>query len=80
MRSYANPYAEGTQPHRILEHLMSKGSITQVEAEAVYKIRRLASRIHELSRFGWNIGRELKSDAMGQRYARYFLKKPYLRY
>jgi len=77
MRTWNNPYNAGTQPHRVLEHLMTKGSISQVEAEAVYKIRRLASRIHELKNDGWNVGRMLKQDAMGQKYARYFLKRPY---
>ena len=52
-------------------------SITQVEAESVYKIRRLASRIDELKKEGWNIKSEIKRDMMGQRYARYKGVKPY---
>jgi len=60
-----------------LEHLMTKRSITQVEAEAVYKIRRLAARVCELRDQGWNIESEIKRDAMGQKYARYYFLKPY---
>lgn len=77
---YYNPYSitqRGSQLQVVLQHLFVKGSISQVEAEAVYKIRRLASRIFELKQDGWRIKRELKQDLAGQRYARYSLDKPY---
>ena len=70
----SNPYTPGTQNYMILNHLRTKGSITQVEAEAVYKIRRLSSRISEIKADGFNINSMLKHDMMGQRYARYGLK------
>lgn len=75
MKKYKhNPYTPGTQNFMILNHLYTKGSITQVEAEAVYKIRRLASRISEIKNDGFQINNLLKHDMMGQRYARYSLK------
>jgi len=77
MRSYWNPYSSGTQLNLVLEHLFIKSSITQVEAEAVYKIRRLAARISEMKSDGWNIERNIRYDLAGQRYARYSLGKPF---
>lgn len=75
MNKYANPYSD--QKFLILEHFLTGRSITQVEAEAVYKIRRLAARIAEMKADGWNIARELRKDLMGQKYARYSLKRPF---
>ena len=70
---YINRYNDGTQLHRVCDHLLKRGSISQVEAEAVYKIRRLASRIFDLRCDGYSVGTLMKKDAMGQKYARYFL-------
>lgn len=57
----------------IAQHLLDKGSITPVEAAAVYRVRALPRRIADLKENGWPIKRELKTDATGQRYARYYL-------
>lgn len=67
-------YKPQTQKWYIMNHFFAKGTISQVEAETVYKIRRLASRISELKEDGWKIETELREDMMGQRYARYSLK------
>lgn len=57
----------------ILTHLMEKGTISSVEAQALYRCRSLSRRITTLKREGWPIVSELKKDATGQRYARYVL-------
>jgi hypothetical protein len=59
--------------HLILTHLQQKGSITNVEAQALYRCRALPRRIRDLKEAGWNITSVLKKDATGQRYARYVL-------
>ncbi len=62
------------QKELILAHLNQTGSISSVEAEAVYKIRRLASRIDELRQAGHQIISAKRRDPTGQRYVRYVLK------
>ena len=59
----------------ILAHLMAKGSITNVEAQALYRCRALPRRIADLKECGWPISSVLKKDATGQRYARYMLEQ-----
>lgn len=44
-----------TQAARILRHLRDYGSITSLEAVNEYEIMRLASRVCELRRKGYNI-------------------------
>lgn len=57
----------------IFTHLLSKGSITNVEAQALYRCRALPRRIADLKAEGVPIKSVLKKDATGQRYARYVL-------
>jgi hypothetical protein len=57
----------------VLNHLRAEGSISQWEAHGVYGIRRLASRIDEIVAAGWDLVKEEKRDAKGQRYIRYDL-------
>ena len=57
----------------ILDHLLKKGSITNVEAQALYRCRALPRRIADLKADGIPIKTILKKDATGQRYARYVL-------
>lgn len=59
------------QTKLVLDHLNQYGHITPVEAGAVYKIRCLPKRISELKEAGVKIHTQLRSDAMGQRYAHY---------
>ena len=47
-----------TQCERILRHLRHYGSITQGEAYSEYGITRLASRINDLKKKGFNITSE----------------------
>lgn len=57
----------------ILNHLITKGSISNVEAQALYRCRSLSRRITTLKKEGFSIVSVLKKDATGQRYARYEL-------
>jgi hypothetical protein len=58
----------------ILRHLEDKGSITSVEAQALYRCRSLSRRITDIKSWGFPVSSVLKSDATGQRYARYYLE------
>lgn len=62
-----------TQTDRIRKHLQVHGPITPMEALMVYKITRLAARIHELRAEGLNIVAKPKKDALGARYTEYRL-------
>jgi hypothetical protein len=64
-----------TQTAKILRHLRDVGTITQVEAAAIYKARSLTKRISELRAAGFDIKSEWKIDHEGQRYVRYWLRK-----
>ena len=64
-----------SQVEKIRAHLVMHGSITSVEAEAIYRCRRLASRIDELRKAGMKIASVTRRDPTGQRYVRYVLKE-----
>lgn len=61
------------QTATILDHLKRVGSISNVEAQALYRARALPKRISEIRRAGYPIRKEWKRDATGQRYVRYHL-------
>jgi len=67
------------QTERIYTHMLAYGSITAREADQMYGCMRLASRICDLKRKGYNIGKvmELGKNRYGEdeRHARYFLIK-----
>jgi hypothetical protein len=60
-----------TQVQLLAHHLETVGSITNVEAQAMYKIRALPRRISDLESKGYVIERQRKKDLTGQRYVRY---------
>jgi hypothetical protein len=60
-----------TQVEALVRHFEKVGSITNVEAQAMYKIRALPRRISDLEARGHKIERQRKVDATGQRYVRY---------
>jgi hypothetical protein len=61
------------QARTVLSHLINHGSLTQAEAGTVYRIRALPRRIADLKEIGYQIRKEHRKDATGQRYVRYFL-------
>ena len=67
-----------TQNERILRHLNEQGSITQLEAMKEHGIMRLASRISDLKRKGYQfrVKNETSKNRYGEptSYARYYLE------
>jgi hypothetical protein len=67
------------QKEMVLSHLHSinedgeRRGITAIEALALYRVMRLAPRIEELKKDGYNIESRAKRDNTGKRYVRYFL-------
>lgn len=53
---------KATQCEKIIRHLKTFGSISSLEAITEYGILRLASRIHDLKRQGYNIVSEVKAS------------------
>jgi len=63
-----------TQNQMVINHLKKFGTITPREAMDDYQITRLAARVDELKRVGWNIDTEMrKHQITGKRYAKYHL-------
>lgn len=63
-----------TQLATILKHVRSRGSISNVEAQAVHCIRALPRRIADLEERGYLFKRDRMTDVNGQRYVRYIFK------
>jgi hypothetical protein len=61
------------QARTVLTHLRGESHITSWQAEGVYRIRRLASRIDEIVAAGFDVIKEEAKDATAQRYIRYSL-------
>lgn len=61
---------------RVVTHLRKKGSISNVEAQAIFKMRALPRRIADLREVGYQITTTNEKDTMGQRYRRYHVADP----
>ncbi|KWS03731.1 hypothetical protein AZ78_1280 [Lysobacter capsici AZ78] len=59
----------------VRNHLFTEAHLTSWQAEGVYRIRRLASRISELKNAGYEIEKARCTDATGQPYTRYSFSK-----
>jgi hypothetical protein len=57
----------------VLKHLIKRGNLSQYEANSLYRVTRLASRVHEIKQHGIGITAETRHDLTGKRYVRYFL-------
>jgi hypothetical protein len=68
------------QSKTVLSHLRTESHITSWQAEGVYRIRRLASRIDEIVAVGYDVLKTEAKDATGQRYIRYSLTATQKRY
>ncbi|QOV06097.1 DNA binding protein [Rhizobium phage Pasto] len=55
----------------ILNHLLEGNSISNVEAQALWRCRALPKRINEIKAEGYPILRERRADSTGQNYVRY---------
>lgn len=55
----------------LIKHFTTVGSITNVEAQSIYKIRALPRRVSDLEERGFKFKRVQKKDLTGQRYVRY---------
>ena len=65
------------QTHQVLCHLITAGSITNVEAHAVLKCRSVSKRISELANtYGIDVAKLYRRDSTGQRFVRYVLINP----
>ena len=65
------------QTHQVLCHLITAGSITNVEAHAVLKCRSVSKRISELvNTYGIDVAKLYRRDSTGQRFVRYVLINP----
>jgi len=60
-----------TQIETLIRHFETVGSITNIEANAIYKIRALPRRVSDLEARGYKFKRVQKKDLTGQRYVRY---------
>tara|TARA_R100000963_G_C4643507_1_gene107300 strand:- start:1367 stop:1570 length:204 start_codon:yes stop_codon:yes gene_type:complete len=64
-----------TQVEMLERHFENYDDISNIEAQAVYKIRSLSRRICDLQDRGYNFKKEWKKDLTGQRYVRYFINR-----
>ena len=58
---------------QVLEHLVTVGNISGIEAIGMYKVRSLTKQISMIREAGYPVQSEWKRDATGQRYKRYYL-------
>jgi len=63
-----------SQEYKVLWHMKNYGSITSMQAFRSYEITRLAAKVFELRRKGYNII-TLNETKNGTTYARYILKE-----
>lgn len=64
-----------TQEYKVLWHLREFGSITPMQAFKIYEITRLAAKVFELRRKGYDIVTTRETSNSGATYARYTLKE-----
>jgi hypothetical protein len=66
-------HKNASQSSVILDYLKNGRSITAIEALNIFGCFRLAARIHELRKEGWNILEKIVEGENGKRYASYRL-------
>ena len=64
-----------TQAGRILAHLRAGNRLTALEALEKFGCFRLAARIHELRREGWNVQERTVETRGGKRVAEYYMEE-----
>ena len=73
LRTVKDTHSKPTQAGRILAHLRAGNRLTALEALDAFGCFRLAARIHELRREGWQIEERTVETASGKRVAEYWL-------
>ena len=58
----------------LLDHFRVRNSISNMEAQALFRIRALPRRISDLEAVGHRFLRDRRTDSTGQRYVRYVYK------
>jgi len=58
---------------RVLDHLVREGTITNMEANIVLKVRSVSRRITDIQRAGYSVAKLRCKDSTGQRYVKYAL-------
>jgi hypothetical protein len=74
--SNSNP----TQAQVILDHLLSGKPLTALDALHQFGCFRLAARVHELRKEGYDIEEVMVSTKAGKRHAQYFIRTFQLQY
>ena len=64
-----------SQTKQIHDYLIAGNSLTALEALALFKCWRLASRIYDISRKGIAVKREMVLTSSGKRIAKYSIQK-----
>jgi hypothetical protein len=64
---------KGKQRQEVLSHLRDIGSISGLEAVAIYRVSSLTKIISVLKRYGWLIEGHWRRDHLGKLYKRYKL-------
>jgi Helix-turn-helix domain len=67
------PFRPGSQPSKILSHLLKGKDITNNESMLVYHIYRLSDCIHKIREAGYEVVTEIKKDEVGGKYSSYRL-------
>ena len=62
-----------TQAAVILDHLSAGKELTALDALSLFGCFRLAARVHELRREGWEIEEKTVTGSNGKRYASYYI-------
>lgn len=61
------------QARKVLAHLLTGKSISDLECSTVYRIKRLSDCILKIRRAGYNVATLMREDEGGAKYARYKL-------
>ena len=74
--TFAEPqtHRRPTQAGRILDYLRQGNRLTALEALERFQCFRLAARIHELRREGWQIDEQTVETPSGKRIAEYWME------
>jgi hypothetical protein len=79
MTTVANDLRITPQARTVLAHLKRNGSISNMEAQVIYSISRLAACIYEIRRrAGYTVESKSRRDDYGHKYTRYSLEQPAL--